>query len=100
MAAASLIKTPAGRAATDPDHDRHRRRKTERARARDDEHRDRVDDRVGKARLGPDPGPDRERDDRRREHRGNEIAGHFVGHALDRRPAALRLGDHLHDLRE
>ena len=36
------------------DHDRHRRRQAERARASDDEHRDRVDERVRHARLGAD----------------------------------------------
>ena len=33
-------------------------------------------------------------------HRRHEIAGHRVGHALDRRAAALRLGDHGDDARQ
>ena len=83
------------------DHDRHRRRQAERARARDDQHRDGVDERVRQTRLGPDDAPDDERqhgDDR--DDRRHELAGDAVGQPLDRRAAALRLGDHAHDLRE
>ena len=39
------------RAAPDADHDGHRRGKPKRARTRDDQHRDGVDDGMGKARL-------------------------------------------------
>ena len=39
-------------------------------------------------------------DDRDRDHRRHEPAGHAVGQLLDRRAAALRLGDHVDDLRE
>ena len=49
-ASAFLIRTPALRAAPGADHDRHRRRQPERARAGDDQHRDRVDQRVGQRR--------------------------------------------------
>ena len=47
------------RAAAGADHDRHRRGEAERARARDDEHGDRVDERVRQARLGPHRWPRR-----------------------------------------
>ena len=48
------------RAAADADHDRHRRGEPERARAGDDQHRDRIDDRVREPRLRPEPHPERE----------------------------------------
>ena len=40
-------------------HDRHRRREPERARARDDQHGDRVDERMRQPRLGADAAPRR-----------------------------------------
>ena len=52
------------RAAAGADHDRHRRREPERARARDDQHGDAADQRVREPRLGPDRAPAGERDDR------------------------------------
>ena len=45
------------------DHDRHRRGQAERARAGDDQHRDRVDQAVDPARLRPEQAPDEERQD-------------------------------------
>ena len=50
--------------------------------------------------LRPDRGPHGEREERDRDHRRDEVAGHDVYEALDRRPTALRLRDHLHDLGE
>ncbi len=50
-----------GRALAGGDHDRHRRGQAQRARAGDDQHRDRVDERVGHARLGADQRPDARR---------------------------------------
>ena len=87
-------------AAPDADHDRHGRREPERARAGDDEHRDRGDEGVGEARLRPPDAPGGEGEERDRDHGGHEPAGHRVGEALDRRAAALRLGDERHDARE
>ena len=46
-------------AAAGADHDRHRRREPERARAGDDQHRDGVDQRVREARLGAEDAPRR-----------------------------------------
>ena len=94
-ASAFLISTPASRAAPDADHDRHGRGEPERARAGDDQHGDGGDERVGEARLGPphrpgDEGQHGDQDDER-----HEPAGDRVGEALDRRAAALRLGDQL-----
>ena len=45
------------RAAPDADHDGHRRGESERARTRDDEHGDRVDDGMGEARFWTEPKP-------------------------------------------
>ena len=88
-------------AAAGAHHDRHRRREPERARARDDEHGDRVDQRVGEPRLGPD---DRPRDERRRcrdDHdSGTNHAATVSASTLNRRARSLRLADHAHDLRE
>ena len=53
------------RAASGADHDRHRRRQPERARAGDDEDRDGVDEGVGEARLGAPAWPNDERQRRR-----------------------------------
>ena len=77
------------------DHDRHRRRQPERARAGDDQHRDRVDQRVAPAAARARRAPRRRTsataigDDRRHEPRRDR-----VGELLDRRAAALRLGHH------
>ena len=68
-ASAFLISTPGRRAAAGRHHDRHRRRQAQRARAGDDQHRHRVDQRVRQPRLGPDSRPDDERDDGDRDDR-------------------------------
>ena len=88
------------RAAPDADHDRHRRRKPERAGAGDDQHRDRRDEAIGEARLRPEHRPGGKGDHRRRDHQRHEPAGDLIGEPLDRRARALRLRHHLHDLRE
>ena len=88
------------RAASDADHDRHRRREAERARAGDDQHRDRGDEAVGEARLGAPDAPGGEGQQRHDDHGRHEPAGDLVGQPLDRRAAALRFGDELHDLRQ
>ena len=97
-----VLDQDAGLGATpDADHDRHRRGEAERAGAGDDEHGDGGDEAVGEARL-------RARTSPRRRRRAaatamtsrHEPAGDLIGQALDRRAAALGLGDHLHDLRQ
>ena len=88
------------RAATDADHDRHRRRESERAGTGDDQHGDGIHDRVREARLRSEPDPGDEGQHRDAEDGRHKPARHFVGEALDRRAAALRLRDHLDDLRE
>ena len=88
------------RAASDADHDRHRRGESERARTGDDQHGDRIDDCVREARLRSEPDPRDESEQRDREDRRHKPAGHLVGQPLNRRAAALRLRDHLDDLRE
>ena len=88
-------------AAADADHDRHRRGQAQRAGAGDDQHRHGGDQAVGEATgSGPQqpPGDERERGDR--DHGRHEPARDLVGQPLDRRPPALRLGDHLDDPRQ
>ena len=97
-ASAFLIEDAGGRAASGADHDRHRRGEAQRARAGDDQHRHGVHQRVRQPRLRTDRAPDDERHDRGRDDRRNEPAGDQVGQPLDRRAAALGLGDHPHDL--
>ena len=91
---------PGGRAAPGADHDRHGRGQPQGARARDDQHRDRVHERVREARLGSPPGPGGERREGDEDHGRDEPGGHAVDELLDRRAAALRVGDHTHDARE
>ena len=82
-------------AAAGADHDRHRRGQAERARARDDQHGDGVDEGVGQARLGPPDGPDGERHDgdaesrpaRTSRTRCRPAAGSARASAAPRRPA-------------
>ncbi len=88
------------RALADADHDRHRRRKAERAGAGDDEHRDGGDQRIGESRRRAPDQPGDEGDGRGGDDRGHEPGRDRIGEALDRRAAALRLGDHLHDARQ
>ena len=79
-------------------HDRHRRRQPERAGTGDDQHRDRRHQRIGKRRRRTEQQPADEGEHGDEHHRRHEIGRHAVGQPLDRRPAALRLGDHGDDL--
>ncbi len=88
------------RAAADAHHDRHRRREAERARAGDDQHADRGDERVGKARLRSERRPGDKGERRHRDDRRHEPARHLVGQPLDRRARALGRAHHLYDLRD
>ena len=88
------------RAAADADHDRHRRRQPEGARAGDDQHRHRGHKSVGEARLGAERRPGGEGENGDGDDQRHEPARHLIGEPLDRRPAALRLGHHLDDLRQ
>ena len=88
------------RAAAHADHDRHWRGQAERARTRDDQNSNGVDDRVGEARLGTEPDPRDESNQRRKQNRRHEITGDSVRETLDGRAAALRFGNHPHDLGE
>jgi len=58
------------------------------------------DDRVGHRGLRSEQAPDHEGHDGGQHDGGNEPASHDVGQALDRRAAALRFGNHPHDLRQ
>ena len=90
----------ARRGATARDHDRHRCRKSERAWARDDQHRNGIEHGVRTSRLGADQPPYEPRSDGDREHDQHEPSRDAVGEALHRCAAALRLRNHLHDLRQ
>ena len=68
--------------------------------AGDDQHADRGDQRIGQARLGPEQQPGDEGDDGDDDDGRHEPGRDLVGQPLDRRAAALRLADHLHDLRQ
>ena len=88
------------RAASDADHDRHRGGKAKRAGAGDDQHGDRRDQAIAHRRRRADQRPDDEGDRRDRDYRRHEPAGNGIGKPLDRRTAALGIGDHLDDPRE
>ena len=87
-------------AASGADHDCHGRGKAEGARTGDDEHCDRIHDRVGVTRFGtPDcPCGKSERGDRN--HGWDKPCSDLVGKTLDRSSCTLRPADQLHDLRE
>ena len=87
-------------AAAGADHDRHRRSETEGAGTGDDEHGDRIDQRVRQARLRTESEPRDEGDDGNGDDCRNEPRGDAIGEALDRRAAALGLSDQLDDLGE
>ena len=95
-----LDKNTGVRAAADADHDRHRRGEPKRAGTSDDEDRDGIHDRVGEAGFGSDPHPGDESHERCQQDRGHKVTGDFIGESLDRRAAALRFRNHLHDLRQ
>ena len=59
-----------------------------------------LSERVDPARLGPNNPQPKQVSSAMRDHGEHEPAGHRVRHALHRRPRALRLRDHLHDLRQ
>ena len=84
----------------DSDHDGHRCGETERARAGDDQHGDRRDQRISESRRRAPDHPGDEGDDRRGDDRGHEPGRDDIGKALDRRTAALRLRNHLDDTRQ
>ncbi len=97
--AAVLNRMPCLRADAVADHDRHRRRQTQRARAADDEHGDGARQRCSPRACRQQP--DNRRNNCNRNDRGDKNAGDLVGHlwqsaAFGRR----RVGDHLDDLRE
>ena len=82
------------------DHDGHRGRETQCTRTGDDEYGDGVHDRVGHCGLWTEPGPQQESDDGDNDDRWHEPCSDEIGEPLNRRPAALRFGDHVDDLRQ
>ncbi len=93
-----LDQNPGMSAPSHPNHDRHRRRQTQRARAGDDQNRDRRDQSISHARRRPEDRPRGEGENRDRDNQGHEPARDLVGEALDGRAAALRFRHHPNDL--
>jgi hypothetical protein len=87
-------------AAPDADHDGHRGGQAKRARARDDEDRNGVDDGVREPRLRSKPHPHDKGERRNSQHDRHEDARDLVCETLDGRAAALGFGNHVHDLPE
>ena len=82
------------------DHDRHGSGQAQSAGTGDDQDGDGVDDSVGHGRGGAGNGPNDEGDDRRGDHRRNEVAGDHVRDALDGGAAALGGAHHLDNPRQ
>ena len=80
------------------DHDRGRRGKAHGAGTGDDEHRNRIDERKGQGRIGPEHEPDDEGGERCQHHRRHEPVGYLVHQRLDGQLVGLRLLDHADDL--
>ena len=87
-------------APADAHHDGHRSGKAERARAGDDQHRDRGHQAVGEARLRTESRPGRKRGERDDDHSRHEPAGHPIGQPRNGRARALRGRDHRNDPRQ
>ena len=88
------------RAASGADHDCHRRREAQRAWTGDDQHGYGVHYGMCETRLRSEGYPRDEGYDRNRNHGRNKPSCNFVRQPLDRGARALRLADHLHDLRQ
>ena len=82
------------------DHDRHRCCEPQGTRARDDQHRDGAHERKAHRGRRAVDRPDPECDQGDANDCGNKIGRNHIGQGLDGSARALRLGDHLHDLRE
>ena len=68
--------------------------------AGDDQHGDRAHQGVRQARVGSEPGPGGERQEGDEDHDRHEPGGDAVHELLDRRAAALGVGDHPDDARQ
>ena len=88
------------RTASDADHDRHRGGEPKRAGTGDDQHAHGCDQAERHPRFRPEGGPGAEGDQRHDDHDRHEPAGDLIGQTLDRCARALRLRDHLDDLRK
>ena len=86
------------RAETAADHDRNRRRQTQRAWTADDQHRDAAREAVAEGLA--DQQPDNRCDNCNRNDRRDKNAGDLVGNFGNRRFGRRCVGDHLNDLRE
>ena len=81
-------------------HDRHRRCQAQRARTCNDQHRHCIDETKYPTRVRPQKAPPEQRQQRDANDNHDKVTGHNVGQTLHRRARTLRLGDHLHNLRE
>ena len=88
------------RAAARPHHDRHRRGQPQRARTRNDQHRNRIHQRVRQPGLRTDEGPHDERHDRGGNYRRHKHRRHAIRQPLDGCARALRFAHHLYDARQ
>src|SRR3954463_6337712 len=87
-------------AASDADHDRHRRRQPERAGTGNDQNRNGSHQAVGITRFRAEHRPGYECRNRKQDHGGHDPACDLVGKALNWCARALRRRHHLHDPRE
>ena len=87
-------------AAAGAHHDRHRRGQAERARTRDDQDGDRIDERICEPGLRPHQRPRDKRHHRDGNDDRHEPGRNRIGQTLNRRARSLRLAHHPHDLRE
>ena len=85
-----LEEDPGLCAASGADHDGHGRGQAESAWAGNDEHGDRIHDRVGETRFGTPDGPGGKRERGDRNHGGDKPCSHLVGKTLNRGACALR----------
>ena len=99
-ASAFLNSTPASAPAARADHDRHRRRQPERAWARDDQHRDRIHERIRQSRLRAKQRPRNEGDNCDDDDNRHEPCGHGIGEPLNGSARSLGLADHSNNLRQ
>ena len=82
------------------DHDGHGRGKSQRTGTGNDQHADRIDQTKPPAGLRANKPPHHKRQRGSNDHTVYKVAGHHISHALHRCFGALRLRNHLHNLRQ
>ena len=81
-------------------HDGHGCCQAKRTGTGDDQYRDGIDQRIHPAGIGAEETPDEKGEQGNAHHDYYKITRHHIGQPLDRRARALRLRNHLHDLRQ